>query len=546
MSKVLPGPIDARRQRVIRAGVLALLNIGAAPAPAAAARPAQAAADSAAFVSAPPRASEAAAFKDSSTRSAHESLPQITLDVGQTFNLATPGVARVAVGSGQVVQAAAVEGREVVLFGRGEGTSSVQIWRRGQRTLTYTVHVRPAGFTAMRAEVQALLQHVPNARSSVAGDSIVIEGDGLSDDDRTRIAALAERYPRIVDFTGQVGWDNMVMLDVQVVELPRSRLREFGLGWDLQSAAPPRSGVQWQFPAVAAPAPRQWLLQAGVSARLNALAERGDAMMLARPQLIARSGSTASFLAGGEVPYTSVQRDERSETRFKPYGVRLTITPHIDATGGVRCRIEVEASAIDGSLSLPAGPALRTRRASTEFNVPSGRTLVLGGFLSRETSVQRSGLPLLGDIPGIGALFSVQRESRRDTELAIFVTPTIMGAEHPVHARRLERADRQLRAAFPEHTPLGLDMPVGGARPAPTTWHRGSQWAPEPEFDGGSQATAGPGTRAGTRADTSTDTSAGKAAGVGLDGASHAAADADPRTAADPRADGGRSQWEAR
>ena len=65
-----------------------------------------------------------------------------------------------------------------------------------------------------------MLARIPGARSSAVGGRIVIEGDDLSDDDRDRIAALAQRYPEVVDFTGQVGWDSMVLLDVQVVEIP--------------------------------------------------------------------------------------------------------------------------------------------------------------------------------------------------------------------------------------------------------------------------------------------------------------------------------------
>ena len=69
---------------------------------------------------------------------------------------------------------------------------------------------------------------------------------------------------------------------------------------------------------------------------------------------------------------------------FKPYGVSLKITPRIDRNDVIRSLIEVEASSVDTSLNLPGGPALRMRRASTEFNVRSGSTLVIGGFLSRE------------------------------------------------------------------------------------------------------------------------------------------------------------------
>src|SRR3546814_3399034 len=108
--------------------------------------------------------------------------------------------------------------------------------------------------------------------------------------------------------------------------------------------------------------------------------------LLAEPQLLARSGATAEFLAGGEVPYSTVDANGNVSTAFKPYGVSLRITPQIERNGAVRSRIEVEVSSVDNSLSVPNGPSLKTRRAATEFNVQSGQTLVFAGFLSREES----------------------------------------------------------------------------------------------------------------------------------------------------------------
>src|SRR3546814_4053230 len=102
--------------------------------------------------------------------------------------------------------------------------------------------------------------------------------------------------------------------------------------------------------------------------------------------LLARSGSTAECLAGGEVPYSTVDANGNTNTAFKPYGVSLRITPQIERNGAVRSRIEVEVSSVDNSLSVPNGPSLKTRRAATEFNVQSGQTLVFAGFLSREES----------------------------------------------------------------------------------------------------------------------------------------------------------------
>ncbi|MCD0501639.1 pilus assembly protein N-terminal domain-containing protein [Bordetella petrii] len=417
----------------------------------------------------------------------------LTLEVGQTHVVRHAKVVRVAVGNGQVVSAVSVDGREVVLFARQEGMSSVHIWTPAGVGAAYQVQVRPAGWAQMQEDVQALLRHVPNVRSTPVGDSIVIEGDDLADDDRVRIAALAQRYPRIMDFTGQVGWDRMVLLDVQVVELPSSRLREFGVQWDSASQGGMNAGLVWQ------PGSRQQLaetvappplvmpgmgaggyfgLNALISSRIAALAQRGDAVLLAQPQLLARSGTTASFLAGGEVPYSTTDAQGNARTEFKPYGVSLNITPRIDRNGAIRSRIEVEASSVDTSLTVAGGPALRTRRAATEFNVRSGQTLVLGGFLSRERSHERSGLPLLQDIPVLGALFSSRRDQHKETELAIFVTPRIVSQDHPELAMRAQQGRNVLRQAFPDAPALGTAAPGPGGADWAAYLGPGSQWRP--------------------------------------------------------------------
>src|SRR5690606_30515983 len=135
-------------------------------------------------------------------------------------------------------------------------------------------------------------------------------------------------------------------------------------------------------------------------------------------QLVARSGATAEFLAGGEVPYATTDAQGNTRTAFKPYGVSLRITPQVESNDAVRSRIEVEVSSIDAAVSLPTGPALKTRRASTEFNAYSGQTLVLAGFVSREQSHNVDQVPGLGDIPLLGHLFRSERDHRGDTELA--------------------------------------------------------------------------------------------------------------------------------
>ncbi|AZY52974.1 type II and III secretion system protein family protein [Bordetella avium] len=374
----------------------------------------------------------------SAARTQHE----LVLEVGETRVLDAPGVTRIAVGSGQVVQAQAVDGKEVILFARKEGVSSVHVWRGQSGVRAYALRVMPAGFGHIRAEVEQLLAAMPALRLSVVGHHLVIEGSGLPDHDKQRISALAQRYPEVLDLTGDVGWEQMVLLDVQVVELPRARLTELGMHWSMgaEGSHPVRShaGVWGSL---------QWS-GAAIGARLQALAQRGEAVFLARPRLLARSGSAASFLAGGEVPYRGAESE--ASTVFKPYGVSLKITPRIDPRGTIRSHIEVESSSIDPTLTVPAGPAMRTRRAETEFNVPSGQTLVLGGFLGRELSSETRGVPWLSDIPVLGLLFGERRQQNRDTELAIFVTPTIVRPDDPALAREARRGRQVLQQAFPE------------------------------------------------------------------------------------------------
>src|SRR5690606_28145504 len=161
---------------------------------------------------------------------------------------------------------------------------------------------------------------------------------------------------------------------------------------------------------------------------------------------------------------------------LKPYGVSLNITPRIDRNGTIRSRIDVEASSIDTSLSAEGGPALRTRRASTEVNVRSRQTLILGGFLSRERSSGRSGLPLLQEIPLLGVLFSGRPEPRQQTGLALFRPPPTVPQAHPDPAARVERGRQVLGQAFPDPPPLGTAVPGPGTPDWSAHMGPGSQW----------------------------------------------------------------------
>ena len=420
---------------------------------------------------------------------------RLDLETGASKVLKLKGVTRIAVGNSQIVQVTTVNPREVLIFGKTRGATTVDIWLSDKNRRTYRIFVAPEGLSRIQDEISRLLKNIPQAHSRIVGDKLVIEGEDLNDADQLRIATLAKRYPEVLDFTSQLGWDKMILLDVQVLELPSSRMHELGVRWDPTAQGGVQTGLAWEGGSTALmqrpgeaglalpfPLPQTagYLgLNALLSARLAALSKSGEAVVLAQPQLLARSGSTASFLAGGEVPYASVDKDGKSTTTFKKYGVSLNITPHADRNAAIRSRIEIEVSSVDTTITVPGGPALKIRKASTEFNVRSGQTLVLGGFISRERSRDQEGLPGASTIPILGSLFGVKREQERHTELAIFVTPMIVDPRDPSLAARVANAQGVLQESFP--APPKLNTPViafdsfePGA--APNTFGALDQW----------------------------------------------------------------------
>ncbi len=393
---------------------------------------------------------------------------ELTMFEGETRVIAEPNAGRLAVGNGQVLSAAVLDDREILLIANQTGVSSLHIWSADGHNRRIKITVVPSDTPRVNREIAAFLQGIPNARSTVIGDKIVVEGDNLSNSDQARIEELTRHYPQIINFTNPVGWEKMVVMDVQIVEFPVNMLREVGLAWNAtggvavggiwmpgrRGSSPLqinlRTGSENAQPIVnpdgsGGPVPLSSSLNIlsavnmGLNAQLRLLEQNGTATILAQPILSTRSGSDASFLAGGEFPY-SVSNINGTTIQFKPYGIRLEITPTVDHNGVIRARIMSEVSDLDLSVAAVSGPALRTRKTETEFNVMEGGTIVLSGLLTRDISSSIDKVPVLGDMPILGALFRSRRFQNNETELVVFVTP------YAVDKHTLEQAESMLRA----------------------------------------------------------------------------------------------------
>jgi len=179
------------------------------------------------------------------------------------------------------------------------------------------------------------------------------------------------------------------------------------------------------------------MLAAGIETDVivNALEQKGIARSLAEPNLVALSGDTASFLAGGEYPVPVPGGLGVVTIDYKRYGVGLAFTPTVLSGGLINMKIEPEVSQLDFSRAVTVAgisvPPLIVRRASTTVELRDGQSFVIGGLLQSTGQNAITQLPWLGDVPVLGALFRSASYQKNETDLAIIVTPRLVRPARP-------------------------------------------------------------------------------------------------------------------
>lgn len=240
----------------------------------------------------------------------------------------------------------------------------------------------------------------------------------------------------------------MVQVDVRVVEFSRSAIKQAGLnlfksnnGFSFGSFAPsslqsssynPSAGltVTAVSPITSAFNLVVGSTSRGIAGNLSVLEQNNLARILAQPTLVALSGQSASFLAGGEIPVPVPQSLGTISIEYKPYGIGLTVTPTVLGPNRIALKVAPEASQLDFLNAITINsitvPALTTRRADTTVELGDGESYVIGGLVDRETTSNVSKVPFLGDLPIIGAFFKSLNYQQNDKELVFVVTPHLV------------------------------------------------------------------------------------------------------------------------
>ena len=338
--------------------------------------------------------------------------------------------------------------RSVYVIGKSIGSTALTIYGPNKQLIASVNVVVSGDLDGLRTSLKDLLPRESDIQVRQANQSIVLSGTVSSPASLQRALALAETYAptKVVNMLGVEG-TQQIMLSVRFVEMQRNIAKDLranlnrtpGLGNpDLAIATGQtiNGGTNVLDTTFGALIQRVTSGSRDLNIVLDALEEKGLVKTLAEPNLVAMSGDTASFLAGGEFPIPVAQQagvGNNAPTitvEYKKFGVALGFTPTLLSDGMINLAVAPEVSSIDPSTSVELGiiriPGIKVRRANTSVELRDGETFTIAGLLRDDYTSQISQYPFLGDLPVLGALFRSNGYKHEQTELVIAVTPHLV------------------------------------------------------------------------------------------------------------------------
>ena len=322
--------------------------------------------------------------------------PVVEVGEGLQTELQSPvAITRLAIGDPKIADVRVNGDRNFLLTGIASGTTSLMVWTacsntprqsmvfvKGKATAALTsLSLAPADDPSLPSQVQTDIRFVEVSRTKLKEAS-------------TKILGMGKNF--------FLGSPNLLFPTPSTFKLPVSA-DQFNIGF---------GGGR-------------------VSAMINALESSGFAYTLARPSLVAMSGQSATFLAGGEIPIpVPSSGSDTISIEYKEFGIRLTLTPTVIDRNRISLKVAPEVSELDYTNAVVIQniqvPALTIRRTDTSVSLADGESFVISGLISSNNTTNISKFPGLGDIPILGAFFRDSSVNRQDKELLMIVTPHLV------------------------------------------------------------------------------------------------------------------------
>jgi pilus assembly protein CpaC len=437
--------------------------------------------------------------------SAQSGPPRKELDVGagksEVLEFSEP-YADVMVADPKIADVMPLTNHSLYVVGKAVGATAITVYVVDKHVVSAANVVVSADIEGLKARLHEILPAEKDIAARAANQSIVLFGTASSPAVLQQIVTLADTYApgKVVNMLSVEGVQQ-VMLSVRFVEMERSTAKNLRLNLQTQPGKSfavktgdtllnDANGTLATFGNISG------LIQTAngdLSVLLDALETKGLVKTLAEPNLVAMSGDTANFLAGGEFPIPVASNASGAggvatiTIAFKQFGIALAFTPTVLKDGLINLVVNPEVSSIDPTTSVTTGgvtvPGLKVRRAHTTVELRDGESFTVAGLLKDDYQSSINQFPFLGDLPVLGALFRSTGYQHDETELVIVVTPHLvtprrgrialptdhfvppsdfelflLGAQHG-SSKLLAPEDRALMSADP--TQGGVDGPHG-------------------------------------------------------------------------------------
>lgn len=390
-------------------------------------------------------------------------------------------IPQVRINNPEVLSGTPLSPSEVQLVAKKIGRTQVFLWDENDQIYSIDVVVMDDA----RELNDVLATEFPTAQIQVRpfASKVLVSGKVDRPQDADQIKRIVDEYygggdKVISNLT--VGGVQQVALQIKLYEVSRTKLRNLGFDWAyVSNGGFVATGVSQ-------------LVQAGTSGVSNGLrtingnntltfmtvdngssffgimeALRRDnlAKILAEPTLVTTSGRPACFLVGGELPYTVPQGFGQLSIEWKKYGTRLDFVPIVLGNGQIRLEVRPEVSEVDNGRNMIEGvPAIKVSMVDTGVTMETGQTLAIAGLVQRRTEAQLRAVPLVGEIPYVGAMFSSKREEVNEIETLVLVTPQLV---EPMSADEVNPCGPGTRTTSPGDWDFYLKGRIESPNPCP-------------------------------------------------------------------------------
>ncbi|MBI1390667.1 MAG: hypothetical protein GC154_19730 [bacterium] len=417
---------------------------------------------------------------------------KLTVNKSQLIKLNEPAT-RVSVVAPEIADVQIIDPQQILVTAKQVGETTLLVWTEDDKTRPIDVSVE-WNTEQIQNRINELM---PDDGIEVLSteNGVALNGAVHSIDRVEKAMDIAAAYaPSVLNLLETPG-NHQVLLKVKVAEVARSFRDEKGINFryldntayggstmgNLMSGNLTGDGLDisdavtlfFGFP------------NSNIDAFVRAMQEKGLLQILAEPNLIARSGEKASFLAGGEFPIPVVQAGANNSItiEYKEFGVKLDFSPLVTDVDQIQLDLTSEVSDLDFSHGLQlAGfviPSIVTRRAHTIVKLGDGQTFAVAGLISKQKQLTRQKIPGVGDIPLLGGLFKAKQLEDKETELLIMVTPHLIapldqaeGAPMPSEIEydamtedEYKAIDQQLRKALNSPEIESSELPPQAAAP---------------------------------------------------------------------------------